>query len=59
MNEMETFSVRDQAGNGESVQTRQDERSRKVRRLSEMRVEVKRGHCASFFVRRSVVDHLS
>lgn len=27
MNEMETFSVRDRAGNGESVQTRQDERS--------------------------------
>lgn len=46
MNEMETFSVRDQAGNWESVQTRQHERSRKVRRLSEMRVEVKRGRCA-------------
>lgn len=46
MNEMEKFSVRDRAGHGESVQTRQDERSREVGRLSEMRVEVKRGRCA-------------
>lgn len=37
MNLGDTFSVRDLAGNGESVHTYQDDRSRGVRRLSEAR----------------------